>query len=247
MARKTVGYLGDALSDIWQDIPDYFLGPFWVGNFADLSTKDFGSNEFHGRFHPAIPYVAMKRFTKPGDTVWDCFAGSGTTLDVGNRLDRIVVATDLQPHRRDIEKRDARYWHPGEKTVDLGIMHPPYWDIIDFGDSMSQANSLDDYSKEFEKCLSNMHIALKEGHVLVIVVGEIWKHSELYPLEYIIDKLVKDKFGYRRLGRIVKDFGETKGGKVSGGPQNARLWKYRLLKWGYFRIGIDTILFYQKV
>jgi hypothetical protein len=240
---RTLGHLGEIDPKEWREVPDWLLGPFWIDKFCDLNTKDYGSNEFHGRFHPAIPWLAMKRFTKPGDTVWDPFSGSGTTLDVGNELGRKVIATDLHTTRDDILKKDVRFWIP-DTMIDLGIMHPPYWNIIDYDDSMSQAESLSGFVNEFERCFLNMHKVLKPGHILVLVIGEIFKDGTLYPLEYDLDMLI-GCYEYRRVGRIVKDFGETKGGK-SGGGQSANLWKYRLLKWGYFRIGIDTILFYQK-
>lgn len=243
--KRSLGHLGEEAR--WQDVPDYYLGPFWIGNFCDLRTFDYGDNRFHGRFHPAIPYVAMERFTLPDDIVWDCFAGSGTTLDVGEELDRFVIASDLHPWRNDILRRDATEWNPGYESVDLGIMHPPYFNIINYGCRMSGTDSVKNYIEEFGKCLANMDYALKVGHVLVLVVGEIWYDGELYPLEYDLDNLIRFHYMYRLIGRIVKDFGETKGGNTTKGDKSGNLWKSRLVRFGYFRNGIDTILFYQKV
>lgn len=51
---RSLGHLGELNPDDWRDLPDYLLGPWWTGDFApELSTKDYGSNDFHGRFHPA--------------------------------------------------------------------------------------------------------------------------------------------------------------------------------------------------
>lgn len=244
--KRSLGHLGDINPDEWRNVPDFMLGPFWVGDFApDLSTKDYGSNEFHGRFHPAIPYVAITRFTKPGDVVWDCFAGSGTTLDVGLELDRDVIASDLHPFREDIVQADAGVWKP-DVNIDLGIMHPPYMSIVDYDCAMSNAPTIEHFIAEFDKCLFNMNAALKTGRVLVLVIGEVWTDGKLIPLEYYLDDLIQGYYGYRLFGRIVKDFGQTKGG-VSTPRRSGNLWKYRLLKFGYFRNGIDTILFYQKL
>ena len=72
MSGRSLGHLGDINPANWRNEPDFMLGPWWLGDFApELSTKDYGSNDFHGRFHPAIPWVAMRRFTKPGERVWD--------------------------------------------------------------------------------------------------------------------------------------------------------------------------------
>lgn len=238
--------IGDIDIDKWRDYPEFMLGPFWVGNFApELSTKDYGSNEFHGRFHPAIPWVAMNRFTKPGDLVWDCFAGSGTTGDVAAELGRRAIMSDLHPFRDDILERDTSVWKPhGE--VDLAIMHPPYMNIIDYESPMSDCEDILSFVGHFEDCLINVDIALKPRHVLVLVVGEVWANKELVPLAYELNPMIIG-YGYRLIGRIVKDFGlQTIGGKATP-PRSGNLWKYRLLKYGYFRNGIDTILFYQKL
>jgi len=243
--RRSLGHLGEIDPDNWRNEPDFMLGPFWVGDFTYLQTMDYGSNEFHGRFHPAIPWVAMRRFTKPGDVVWDCFAGSGTTVDVGEELERLVIASDLHPTRSDIENHDASEWHPNV-AVDLGIMHPPYMGIIDYDSPMSDVSTVSAFVVKFDACLYNMDLVLKPGHVLVLVIGEIWLDGELQPLEYVLDRLLRESYGYRLIGRIVKDFGRhTKGGVLTSG-KSTNLWKYRLLKWGYFRNGIDTILFYQR-
>lgn len=244
---RSLGHLGEIEVEDggWKEVPDWFLGPFWVDDFCDIQTSDYGSNEFHGRFHPAIPYLAMMRFTKPGDVVWDCFAGSGTTIDVGDELYRNVIASDMHSVRDDILEIDASKWHPGAESVDLGIMHPPYMNIIDYDSPMSDAESVAEFKYLFRCCMSNMDVALKLNHVLVLVVGEVWVDGELHVLEYPLDDEITS-FGYRRIGRIAKDFGgETKGGEQTG-PRTSNLWKYRLLKYGYFRYGIDTILFYQK-
>ena len=245
--KRSLGHLGEIDAVAWRTYPDWLLGPFWVGDFCpNLKPADYGSNDFHGRFHPAIPWLAMRRFTKPTDVVWDCFAGSGTTLDVGNEMDRIVIASDLHPCRDDILQWDASIEYPGDAIVDLGIMHPPYAGIVDYNCPMSSVENVDDFVSEFVPCMESMNAALKVGHVLVLIIGEIWKDGELWPLEYDLDRLIRHHFYYRCIGRIVKDFGETKGGAISGSGKDANLWKYRLLKWGYFRNGIDTILFYQK-
>lgn len=245
---RSLGHLSDINPDDWREVPDFMLGPFWVGDFApQLSTQSYGSNDFHGRFHPAIPWVAIQRFTRRGEVVWDPFSGSGTTLDVAMELGRCCIATDIHPARDDIDELDIG--KPGAyppTMVDLAILHPPYWDIIDYSCPMSSAKSLAGYISAFDNCFANVHAALKPGRVVVLVIGEIWRNGELIPLEYALDRTITWEWEYRRIGRIVKDFGETKGGSQNTNPKYNNLWKYRLLKYGYFKNGIDTILFYQK-
>lgn len=59
-------------------------------------------------------------------------------------------------------------------------------------------------------------------------------------------RLICCNYNYRLVGRIVKDYGQDTKGSAQTGGKTKNLWKYRLLKYGYFRYGIDTVLFYQK-
>ncbi|MHC4781085.1 MAG: class I SAM-dependent methyltransferase, partial [Planctomycetota bacterium] len=90
-----------------------------------------GLSEYHGNFILEIPHQLMRRYTKPGDVVLDCFAGSGTTLEVGKRLKRQVIASDIYPQHDGIVKADAEKLELNG-VVDLVILHPPYWDIVQY-------------------------------------------------------------------------------------------------------------------
>lgn len=240
--RRSLRHLGEVDYTQWRDEPDFILGPFWTGSFApELKPRDYGDNSFHGRFHPAIPWVAMRRFTKRGEVVWDPFAGSGTTIDVGRELGRRVIANDLHTTRDDILQQDTCLWCPGE-YVDLVIMHPPYMNAINYKSKLSDTSNVKDFIDLLLPCMYHVDLALKSGRVLVVVIGEVWVNGTLVPLEYAVHQMITGvPYGYRLFGRIVKDFGETKKRGVTN-----NLWKCRLLKNGYFKIGIDTILFFQK-
>ncbi len=90
----------------WKQIKDniIWISSIWIGKFVD--RDNCGDNKFHGNFHPDIVKQAVIRFTKEGDTVFDPFAGSGTTIDVCKKLNRKCISSDLNPTRDSIIKCD---------------------------------------------------------------------------------------------------------------------------------------------
>lgn len=70
------------------------LGEVW--NFHDAKTNEYlhGLHPYPAKFIPQIPRLALERYTKEGDTVYDPFCGSGTTLVEASALNRHSIGTD---------------------------------------------------------------------------------------------------------------------------------------------------------
>ena len=225
----------------FKDIPDWMLGGYWGDiDFKDtegksIDTKKFGSNEFHGRTHPAIAYMAIMRFTEPGDVVYIPFAGSGTEVDVCKEYNREFVAIDLNPTRPDIIEDDATMFclHGKAKLV---IAHPPYEDVVDYG---QQKTNLSQRGKTYEGltayCVDNFYESLEKGGKLVVIVGSVYRDGQEIPLDMIWYKYAIQN-DMKMIGRIVRDFGET---KAKG--KNKNLWKYRLIKFKRFYLKLSLI------
>ncbi len=230
----------------WRQYADHYTQSLWP-DVLPSSPSDYGDKDFHGRTHPEIIFVALDRYTKPGDIVWDCFAGSGTTIDVCKEMHNKCIANDIVPTRSDIKEADSRLWRPAypiRNTVDLVICHPPYLDIVDYpGDGTLATDSIREWRRGMQHVLDNITSALKMHHVLVIIVGEVYRDSRTYMLDCELYPFLDS---YRVLGRVVRKFGESKGG-ASGGKKNENLWKYRRLKYGIWELGLDIVLFLQKV
>lgn len=211
-----------------------------ISNTIEKSMKNY-----HGLFIPEIPYQMMLRYTKEGEYVWDCFAGSGTTIDVGKILGRNVIANDLKSLRDDIIQADSRVFNPNE-NVQMIIMHPPYHNIIEFSNEPNDLSQCKDYKlflNEFEAVVDNVIQYLDKERILILVMGEIYTNSEEIPLGFYGMEIIKKK-GFKLKGWIVKDYGETKGGVLKA--EDFQLHRYRALKGGYWNFAGDNIFILQK-
>ncbi len=145
----------------WSEYKQIITDSLWLIGARDKEGMHNG--EYHGNFIPQIPYQAMMRYTKMGDTVLDTFLGSGTTLIECRQLGRNGIGIELIPgvaeeSRKKIEAETNQFnvWtdvvvgdstqaqtfeqvrqvlaQHERKQVQLVIMHPPYHDIIKFSD-----------------------------------------------------------------------------------------------------------------
>lgn len=70
------------------------LGEQW--NFHEAKTNEYlhGLHPYPAKFIPQIPRLAIDMYTKEGDTVYDPFCGSGTTLVEASASNRFSIGTD---------------------------------------------------------------------------------------------------------------------------------------------------------
>lgn len=225
----------------WRDYPIHYTSSLWPANLPS-KPADYGSNDFHGRTHPDIIKVALERYTKPGDRVWDCMAGSGTTIDVCKEYGNPCIAYDIHPTRPDIIQADSMTAQE-PYNIHLVICHPPYMDIIDYQDGWLSTGNLTDYMDGMANVFEKIRKALCDWRVMVLIVGMVYKDGDTICLDYHLQELLWD---FRLLGRVVRPFGETKGGATAH-PKNENLWRYRRLKYGIWELNQDVVLFLQKL
>jgi DNA modification methylase len=200
---------------------------------------------YHGIFIPEIPYQFIRRFTKSGDTVWDCFAGIGTTHYVADFLGRKDISSDLTPRKSFILQGDAVSFDP-QTNVQLLIMHPPYWDIVHFSDNPNDGcnqPTLDSYLTWFEKVVTNAVQYLDTGRFLILVAGNIYRDGEEITLGCYMKDIVR-AHGFKLKSHIIKDYGETKSGNYG---KTYNLNYYRQLRGNYNNFYGDNIFLLQKV
>src|SRR5204863_3403660 len=142
-----------------------------------------------------------QRYTKEKDLVVDCFAGSGTTLDVARDLNRRALGYDVHPTRKDIFKVDARKLPPElTSKVDFVFIDPPYSTHLDYGPDPRDIGKLDaaqgpDYYDAMDAAFAEAHRVLKPAKHLVVYVSDSFvKGKGFYPIGFELFALLRKRF-----------------------------------------------------
>lgn len=239
----------------------------WLINERDRSGKH--SNIYHGNFVPQIPNQLIRRFTKTGETIFEPFMGSGTTLFECEKLNRKYVGLDINPkiisyvrqkvsfesehfmeecNSLDAEKVRLNVNRAFEKlsvkSSQFVVMHPPYLDIVKFtdnADDLSNIGNLKEFIGKFRIVCENSLKYLDKNRYFAIVVGDVYKNSEVLPLAFCCMDMIKRNFAVKLKGIIVKNI-EGNRGKI--GQNN--IWKYRALNSDYFIFKHEYIFVFKK-
>ena len=91
-------------SDVWDDIPH-------------LQQRDPERTGYPTQKPRRLLERIIKCASRPGDTVLDVFAGSGTTLDAAHALGRAFIGADSAP--QSLEAVKIRLAHTGLRVVEL--------------------------------------------------------------------------------------------------------------------------------
>lgn len=252
----------------WKEL-DINVDSLWMINERDKSGKH--SNKYHGNFIPQIPNQLIRRYTKERDTVLDIFTGSGTTLFECEKLNRKFIGFDINTtilefvnnQMQDSEFKDfvlnecdvtnkvqfedkikKSLFFVNQSSIQFFIAHPPYMDIVKFTDKaedLSQISDLTTFVKVFIKAIANAMEFLDNNRYFTIVIGDVYKNSEVIPLAFYVLNTIKRNFNVKLKGIIVKNI-EGNRGKI--GSEN--IWKYRALKSDYFIFKHEYILVFKK-
>ena len=249
----------------WREYSDIITDSLWHIGRRDKSGAHDGS--YHGNFVPQIPHQLFARYTKRGDWILDAFMGSGTSLIEAQRMGRNSIGIELQQSvaedarlRIDSEHVDdirAEVLIGDSRSIDLNaelerlqidavqfvIMHPPYWDIINFSESaddLSNAASLEDFLKSFGRVIDNTTAVLEPDRYCAAVIGDKYSGGRVEPLGfYCMNEFLSRGFLLKAI--VVKDFGET---KAKAHLQN--LWRYRALLGGFYVFKHEYIFVFRK-
>lgn len=248
---------------------DILTDSLWLINERDKSGKH--RNIYHGNFIPQIPYQLISRYTKQNECVLDIFSGSGTTLYECEKLNRNFIGFDInedilnysKEQMKDSEKIKfalnlcdntnkesfGKYMQNSLdflkiKQVQFMLMHPPYFDIVKFSknkNDLSNSQNLDDFLAKFLKSCENSLKFLDTSRYFALVIGDIYKNSEVIPLSFLCMSLIKQNFKVKLKGIIVKNIEGNRGKLGAGG-----IWRYRALKNDYYIFKHEYIFVFKK-
>ncbi len=266
LAGPKVGKLNDIDMNRWKEYEEVITDSLWI---MDKRDREGAHNaDYWGNFIPQIPHQLMLRFTKKGEWILDTYAGSGTSLIESIRLGRNAIGIDLSQEAcnladKNLRKEDnrenaiakvvcgdsSRISFPeilrkeGIESVQLVIMHPPYWDIIKFSEDnsdLSNSPSIDVFLSRVQDTAKEAMKVLEKGRYLALVIGDKYSNGEWIPLGFrSMDAILK--LGFKLKSTIVKNFDMTKGKK-----SQKELWRYRALAGGFYIFKHEYIFLFQK-
>ena len=250
----------------WKEYDDIRTDSLWIIDRRDSTGVHTAG--YWGNFIPQIPNQMLKRYTKKGEWVLDPFVGCGTTLIESQRLGRNGIGVELQETvsqkaREFISSEPNKYGVVAEvvtndsttfdfkallkkhnqKSVQLLIMHPPYFDIIKFSNhprDLSNAASVDQFLRMINTIVDNTSAILDKGRYFVLVIGDKYSRGEWIPLGFLtMNEILRKDFSLKSI--IVKNFEET-----AGKRNQKELWRYRALVGGFNIFKHEYIFVFKK-
>ena len=257
----------------WRDYPDLITDSLW--SLGSRSRSSVHKGDYHGNFVPQIPEQVLRRFTKSGDTVLDMFNGMATTLIECRRLGRHGIGVELQPEicalskerldkadnpedvtttivngnsaERKVVKQVRKELKKLDRThVDHVLLHPPYWDIIEFTDGaderdLSSCGTLEGFKEMFKSVVLNSAELLEEGKFMTLVIGDKYSGGEWIPLGFECMEVIRE-CGLTLRAVNIKDI---QGNEKAKGKNN-NLWRYRALRNGLYVFKHEYVMLFKK-
>lgn len=125
------------------------------------------------------------------------------------------------------------------------LMHPPYMDIVKFtdkADDLSEIQDLKEFISRLRTVCENTLQFLDRDRYFAVVIGDVYKNSEVVPLGFYAMDMIKRNFKVKLKGIIIKNI-EGNRGKIG---QNS-IWKVRALRSDYFIFKHEYIFVFKKL
>lgn len=176
------------------------------------SSKDNKMTHF-GNVPASFTENLLYYYTDTFDTVYDPFAGGGTTIDVCKKWMRRYYVADRKPipaREEEIKKWDIKDGLPNDlpNNIKLVYLDPPYWKQAEnqySKDKEDLANMpLDKFYDGIMMFMKNIKKKLaKDGKIALIIQGSQWKNNlVLEDHAFEISKMM-DKIGFKIQQRII--------------------------------------------
>jgi len=130
------------------------------------------------------------------------------------------------------------------KNVQFVLMHPPYMDIVKFTDDkndLSGINDIQEFIAKFKIICQNSLKYLEKDRYFAVVIGDVYKNSEVLPLGFYCMDMIKRNFKVKLKGTIIKNI-EGNRGKLGNGA----IWRYRALNSDYYIFKHEYIFVFKK-
>jgi len=151
-----------------------------------------------------------------------------------NSLDSIQVDENIKKANKKLNT----------KSVQFLLMHPPYMNIVKFTDNkddLSQITSIKEFLQKFKVVCQSFLRYLDTNRYFAVVIGDIYKNSEVLPLGFYCMDMIKRNFKVKLKGTIIKNIEGNRGKLGSSG-----IWRYRALNSDYYIFKHEYIFVFKK-
>lgn len=151
-----------------------------------------------------------------------------------NSLDNVQVEENIKEASKKFNS----------SLVQFVLMHPPYMDIVKFTENendLSQIDDIDSFVDKFKIICENSLKHLEKNRYFAIVIGDVYKNSEVIPLGFYCMDMIKRNFKVKLKGTIVKNIEGNRGKLGVGG-----IWRYRALSSDYYIFKHEYIFVFKK-
>ena len=237
--------------------PDNFeLETNTVWSFPDRGKWATHDAKYRGNWSPYIPRNIILRYSQEGDTVLDQFVGGGTTAVEAKLTGRNFIGVDINPNAVEISKSkcnfecdttsnieivqgDARNLNLEDESVDLICTHPPYADIIHYGEDIDGDLSLlktKDFLFEMGNVAQECYRVLKKDKFCAILMGDTRQKGMVQPLAFETMRIF-ELAGFKTKEIIIK---EQHNCKATG------YWKTNSIKFNFLLLAHEYLFVFKK-
>ena len=185
---------------------------FNTQNSLDLPPQ-FQSDDV--RFSGSFAEYFISQFSKPGDVVFDPFAGYGTTLYAAEKLGRRPLGVEFVPERAEYIKANLK--NPDGivcgsslkldkinlPEIDFSLTSPPYMQKVNhpeypFAGYLVTGQNYNDYLRDIADVYRQIKKKLKVNAYAVIEVSNLMIDEVFTPLAWDIAKSVSEVLTFKR-------------------------------------------------
>lgn len=203
----------------------YNLQKTTIWRFTNRGHWATHKGDYRGNWSPHIPRNLILKYTKPHDTVLDCFIGSGTTLIETKLLNRNGIGIDINANAIDIAKKRTQFSINNSaniklflgdaqnlnmiknNSIDFICTHPPYANIIKYSDNLINDLSIlnhTEFLKGMKKVSKELYRVLKPSRKCSFMIGDIRKDGNVIPLGFLtMQCFIENNFKLKEI--IIKE------------------------------------------
>jgi DNA modification methylase len=190
-----------------------------VWSFPERGKWATHNAKYRGNWAPQIPRNLINLYSQEKDAVLDPMVGSGTTMIEAKLLGRRGLGFDIHPEVVKLAKEACKFSsHNGmiepmievgdarelkdikDETVDFIATHPPYLNIIRYGENetngdLSALSSLAKFCDQIERVAQECFRVLKSGKYCAILIGDTRRRRHFVPLAFnVMQRFLKVGF-----------------------------------------------------